>query len=126
MAASDWIAGYELTVTIQGVQYPFARVSYRPSAKMINRSNSKYFPGYVINKAGLRSLTFTASGPFKEGELPIGIGYEYTWIYKPSGANVGFSFLGVVESITHANDVEDGPTTEVTVQSTDQFGVLIG
>jgi len=126
MAATDWIAGYEFTVLIQGVQYPFARASYKPSAKMINRSNSKYSPGFVINKAGIKSLTFTASGPYKEGELPIGIGNEYTWTYKPSGANLGFIFLGVVETITHANDVEDGPTMEITVQNSQDFGVLVG
>lgn len=125
MAADDWLAGYELSVAVGGQTYPFARVSYRPSAKMINRANSKYSAGFMINKAGIKSLTFTAGGPYKEGELPLAVGEEYTWLYKPAAGHVGFTFLGVLESMTFDNNVEDGPNVDVTVQNSADFDPVI-
>lgn len=124
MAASDWDPGYELTVTIEGTDYPFKNVTYGLRSKLINRSNSKYHPGYVVQRAGIRSLTFSASGPYKQGEVPLVIGHELQIVYKPASAHVGFSFLGIVESIDHRNDVEDGPTTDVTFQSTDTIDII--
>jgi hypothetical protein len=125
VAASDWIAGSELAVTIGGVDYPFKTVKYAMKSKMINRANSKYSPGFAINKAGILSLTFSANGPYKQGEIPLAIGGEYEWYFSPASSHAGFPFLGVVESLEFDDDVEDGPSLAITVQNSEDFGVDI-
>jgi hypothetical protein len=124
MAQSDWAAGYELIVTIDGVAYPFATVDLERRARIINRANSKYTPGYEVNRSGLKGLTMTVEGPFKEGEAPIEEGEEYTWIYKPTTASVGLSFLGIAETVRHSNDVEDGPRLTVTIRAQSDFDTV--
>jgi hypothetical protein len=110
-------------VTLGGVEYGFKTTSLSAKAREIDRSNSKYQSGFEITKPGSLKLTFTASGPYREGETPIQIGAEYAFVYKIFAAHVGFPFLGGVIDITYDNDVTDGPTMSISVTNTDEFEV---
>jgi hypothetical protein len=125
VAQSDWVAGSELSVTIDGTAYPFKSVRWNPKAKMIDRANTKYSPGFRVRKSGLKEGTFTAEGPYKEGEVPVEVGEEYTFLAKPSEANVGFEVLLLVEDMTFSDDVEDGPNLSITLQTQGEFNPVI-
>lgn len=125
MAASDWLAGYEVVFERDGVAYPMRVASASFDAKMINRSNSKYSAGYTVNKAGVKSLTLNVQGPYKQGEAPISVGAEETFSLKPSGSSVAMEFLGVISNVKFDDDVEDGPSVSFTIQNSEEFDPVI-
>lgn len=125
MAQSSWLAGYEFVATIDGVQYPFKNVSYKITAAAINRSNTKYTPGYSVKRSGIKSLVFTGSGPFREGETALTIGGEYTFILKPATAHVGVTWLGLILDITFDDDAEDGPNMSISVENQEDFDPIM-
>jgi hypothetical protein len=105
------------------VAYAFKNVTYDVKAREIDRSNSKYQPGYEITKPGSVKLTFSGTGPYRAGETPLSVGNEYTFVYKIYAAHAGFSFLGGVISISYDNDVTDGPNMSIQVTNTSDFEV---
>jgi hypothetical protein len=125
MSQSLWLAGSQMVVTIDAVEYPFRVARWEPKAKMINRSNSKYSPGYEVKKGGVKTGTITCEGPYKEGEAPLEAGEEYTFVIKPVSTHVGFSVVVVIESLQFSDDVEDGPNVSVTAQTQSDFNPII-
>lgn len=121
MAASDWPAGYELFVSAGGTEYGFKDVDIDRTAREIDRSNSKYSPGFEITKAGACKLVFSANGPWRDGETPLVLQGEYTWIYRPFAAHAGITFLGQIVSIKDTNDVLDGPKMSIKVVTSEDF-----
>jgi len=125
MSQADWSAGYEFSVTIDGVAYPFAKVDLGMTAKEINRANSKYDPGFSVIKAGIKGLTFDLEGPWKPDEAALEVGAEYTWLYYPYAAHLGYEFLGIILDISHQNDQEDGPRMNVKVKAQSDFDPIM-
>jgi hypothetical protein len=121
VAMDDWPAGYELTVTVDGIQYPFASIDYNQSARPIDRSNSKYEPGYEITKGGSKKLKFSADGPYHKDEVPLTVGEEYECEYKPYDSHIGFPFVGTLLNINHKNDVNGGPNMAIEVENSEGF-----
>lgn len=109
MPAADWPVGYEMVVEADGVAYPVKDVKIKRSGRQVDRSNSKYEPGFEITVVGACKLTMTFNGPWVDGEAPLVIGGEYTWRYRPFGAHVGISFLGQLADLEDSNDTLDGP-----------------
>lgn len=125
MADSDWVAGYEFVVMIAGTAYPFATADLDMTAKEIDRSQTKYTPGYEVTKAGKKKLVFDLEGPYKAGEAPLTLGNEYTWNYKPYASHAGFEFVGLILGIKHTNDEDDGPKMRVSVKAQSSFTAVI-
>lgn len=125
MSQTDWSAGYEFTVEIDGVEYPFAKADLGMTAKEINRSQSKYDPGFLVIKAGQKALTLDLEGPWKPDEAALEVGAEYTWTYRPYAAHLGYEFIGLILDISHHNDQEDGPRANVKVKAQSDFDPIM-
>jgi len=114
-----------MSVTIGGAQYPFKVCRWNPKAKMINRSNSKYSPGFEVKKSGVMTGTMRFEGPYKLGEAPLAIGGEYSCTIKPTGTHVGFTAVMLIEDMEFEDDSEDGPHLNVTAQTQADFSPTI-
>lgn len=125
MAQSDWPAGTEMTVELDGTEYPFKTVSVNPKVNLINRSNSKYTPSYRVKRAGQLDLTITADGPYREGETALVPGNEYTVTVKPTAAHVGYEAVMILEDAEFSDDVEDGPNMRATFQVQSTYTLVL-
>ena len=125
MAQSDWQSGTEMVVTVAGVQYPFKTCSHNGKATMVNRSNSKYTSRFGVKIAGQKNATFTAEGPYREGEVPLILGNEYTVETLSSANHVVASMVAILADFNYSNDVEDGPNLAVTFESQGEFNTSV-
>lgn len=121
MAQSDWTAGYELIVTVDGVRYPFKTADVEASAKEINRANSKYDPEFEVIQGGQKSQSLTAEGPYRQGEIDLSVGAEYDVTVQPTAAHPGYTATYVLLSRKFSDDVEDGPKVSCTFKTQASF-----
>lgn len=90
MAVGDFHVGYEFTVLIGGIAYPFKAVDVEGAAKMVNRANSKYAPGFDIKQSGNKSMTIELEGPYNSAEVPLTLGNAYVLqVTRWAGATAG-------------------------------------
>lgn len=112
-------SGITGSVEVDGVEQPFGKWDIAYKANLVDRKSFKT-RGMPRRADGQKDFTLNLEGRWDTDSTPLTIGQEYVFTCNVDDDN-GVEVTARVESMTPANDMEDGPLLKVTALASDDF-----